>query len=165
MCFELQPTMSWICVSCSEIIENADHGWVEWISRLDHEGNRIVGRDIRIVHHLPFGPRPSEPGCQFQQPIEDLRDGGSIADLPLKNFQGVDGLMQLLGMIEDKDLPTSELLEIIKRIHIPGYEHARRHFRPALRKEVITNDVPFGFWWQRDLQRVLEFAEHADQDH
>ena len=45
---------------------------------------------------------------------------------------GPDGLKRLLEMLaEDKvgKVELLELLEIIKRIHIPRYEQARLHFR------------------------------------
>jgi hypothetical protein len=63
-----------------------------------------------------------------------------------------------LEMIAQQRFPTSELLEIIKRIHIPGYEHARRHFDRALAEGVIEQDVEPGYWRQTQIERVVNFV-------
>ena len=42
---------------------------------------------------------------------------------------GPDGLKRLLEMLAEDKVGKVELLEIIKRIHIPRYEQARLHFR------------------------------------
>jgi hypothetical protein len=81
-----------------------------------------------------------------------------VGDDSLPEFQGPDGLMRLLEMIARERFPTSELLEIIKRIHIPGYEHARRHFDRALAEDKIEQDVEPGYWRQTQIQRVLSFV-------
>lgn len=149
----LAHTTSWFCDTCDHLIEKAEHGWVEWIGLSTEEDAPLRGRDIRIVHHSAYSEHPG--GCQFKL---DAKDPGSIGDFALTEFQGPDGLMRLLEMIAENDLPTPELLEIIKRIHIPGYERARRHFKSALSAEVITLNVAYGYWWQAELQLVLEFA-------
>ena len=70
--------------------------------------------------------------------------------------------MMLLEMIHEERAPTNELLELIKRIHINGYERARSHFPAALDAEIIVNDVAPGYWRQDALQRILDFAERRD---
>ena len=62
-------------------------------------------------------------------------------------------------MISERFLPPDDVLELIKRIFIPGYEAARRHFQSALDADVLSNSVAYGYWWQGDLARVLQFAE------
>lgn len=151
----LRPTSSWICDSCKRPIENAEHGYVEWVGvPIPGEDTRLRWRDMRIVHHKPYSQLPH--GCQFNAKHERARDGGSIGDEALVRFQGPDGLMDLLSYIHEGELPIPEGFEIIKRIHIPGYELARRHFKEALDNEVISDNVLFGYWPQKDLRRVLE---------
>ena len=153
------PTTSWFCDTCRDLIDPAyqadpDEGWVEWIRLPGSPSEPPRCRDIRIVHH--------RQSCQFNSYAEDQRDGGSIADAPLVDFQGPDGLMRLLEMLSEQQLPTGALLEIIKRIHIPGYEHARRHFPKALAEGILEHNVADGFWWQEDLQRVIDFAHENE---
>ncbi len=150
-----EPTTTWFCDRCGREIELAEHGWVEWID-LDHVGTALPrGRGMRIVHHKPYSPRPE--GCQYVRG-RDFTPDEALGDDRLIEFQGPDGLMRLLELIAEQRLPTPELLEIVKRVHTPGYEHARRHFDAALAGEVLSLDVVYGYWWQDDLERVLRFA-------
>jgi hypothetical protein len=153
-------TTTWNCDSCGELIRHADHGWVEWIDVWAPDMSSRNGRDIRIVHCL--GQGPSAAGCQFDARRASEKDRGRVGDGALVEFQGPDGLMRLFEMIAVQRLPTSELLEIIKRIHIPRYEHARRHFKRALDADVIQKDVEPGFWGQDALRRVLAFARKSE---
>jgi hypothetical protein len=148
----LELPSSWFCDKCGELIEQADHGWVEWITLSDSR----PGRDIRIVHHISHSPRKG--GCQFDSNQEYAKDQGTVGDYSLVEFMGPNGLTRLLEMIALEKLPTRELLEIIKRIHLPGYEHARRHFAGALEEGIIELNVEPGYWWQDELQRVLDYA-------
>jgi hypothetical protein len=150
------PTTTWICDACGEPIEEVRYGWVEWVDFPREFGVPRRSRDIRIVHHVSV--RPGERRCQFDHRVEGAKDGGGICDGALADFQGPDGLMRLLEMISEQQFPTKDVLEMIKRIHTPGYEHARLHFKAAVAKGVIDTDVPDGYWWQDDLQRVLDFA-------
>jgi len=125
----VSPPASWTCDTCGQAIKHADHGWVEWQTFLGH-GPELSPRDtkIRIVHHCEHSPR--HKGCQYSQ--ADLGEGICLSDASLREFMGPDGLKRLLEMLaEDKvgKVELLELLEIIKRIHIPRYEQARLHFR------------------------------------
>lgn len=143
----MQPTKTWICDTCGQPIRRADQGWVEWLP----EGRAAIpkSRRIRIVHDDSHSPRSSK--CGFGP-------SASPGFFAITQFRGPDGLVQLLEMIAEEYVPTEELLEVIKRILIPGYEHARIHFKRALAARVITQDVASGFWWQRDIKKVLKFA-------
>lgn len=149
-------TTSWICDTCGELIEQAEDGCVEWIGLPSPEGSPSKCRDIHIVHYDSSSPRRG--GCQFNPDRESAKDEGGVAGFALPEYQGPDGLMRLLEMIAEPELPTPEVLEIIKRIHIPGYEHARRHFERSLAEEIITEDVAPGYWLQREIQQVLDTA-------
>ncbi len=67
-------------------------------------------------------------------------------------------MVRLLEMIAELDMPILGLLEIIKRIHIPGYEHAKRHFQRALDAGAIEPNTLEGYWRQDTIQLVLDFA-------
>ena len=45
--------------------------------------------------------------------------------LPLERFVGLDGFMMLFSLLADGSLPRDEILELAKRVQIPGYELAR----------------------------------------
>lgn len=81
--------------------------------------------------------------------------GGGVSDLPLKSFLGIDGLMYLLCKIAQGEIPTNQLLEMIKRLYIPGYEIARRHFDKALRKGIIEQEWYPGYYTQEQISLVL----------
>lgn len=78
-------------------------------------------------------------------------------------FLGADGLMMLLGFIANNELPTPEVLEMIKRLHIPGYEHARLHFERAIAEGVFEPTTVEGFYPTRDIQCVLDYIETQDE--
>jgi hypothetical protein len=149
------PTTSWYCDKCRRLIKEADHGWVEWIALAAPDGTPERGRNIRIVHHASHSSR--QGGCHYQPDLKGERNKNSIIFLPLTDVQGSDGLMLLFGKIAEQELPTLELLEIIKRIHIPGYERARRHAKDALDAEVFEQRGPDGYWSQSEIQQILDF--------
>jgi hypothetical protein len=147
---------NWFCDTCGEPIETIEDGWIEWIDYQDSEGN-TKGRDFRLVHVLSASPyrNQREHGCHFDEQAEFKTDQGSVSDLPLESFLGADGLMFLLSKIDEGIISVAELLEMIKRLHIPGYEQARRHFDRALREGVIEQNMYPGYYTQEDISRVL----------
>ena len=158
----LAPTTSWFCDFCGESIETAAAGYVEWIRLPGPTGLPAPGRRIRIVHHK--WDTPDRIGCQYSRSRDPVTHEEGISDDALVEFLGPDGLTRLLAMLAEQRLPTAELLEVIKRLHTPGYERARAHFAAALEAQVITEAVAFGYWRQAELQSVLDFAEPRDED-
>jgi hypothetical protein len=146
----------WICDTCGEQIEKPSDGWVEWINYKDENG-QWKGRDLRLVHCRSASPR--NYGCQFNRGEEFQEDGGVIGDSGLEMFQGPDGLMILLAKLEEQKLPMSEVIEMIKRLHIPDYEYARLYVEEAIAEGVIEPDMPKGYYWQHEIQATLRFAK------
>jgi hypothetical protein len=144
---------TWICDTCGGAIEKADDGWVEWLLR--QSGQKWIGRGLRLVHSFPASPRSSAAKCQYDENRESAHDGSIVNDLALESFLGPDGLMELLSFIAGGELPTLEVLEMIKRLHIPGYEEARFHFRSALDEGVFDPNTREGFYTQSDIKAVL----------
>lgn len=145
----------WVCDTCGDIIKKAGDGWMEWIEILENP----KGRNLRLVHNKPSSPRKSEHGCQFDGHYEWSKDKGQIHDCSLEASLGPDGLMLLLSLIAENRLPIQEVLEMIKRLHIPGYEHARFHFDRAISEEVFEPNTLKGYYLQSDINAVLEFIE------
>ncbi|MEK7951643.1 hypothetical protein [Luteolibacter soli] len=118
---------TWICDSCREEIATIEEGWVEWLVR--RVGDTWMGHGLRLVHHHSHSPASK---CQYPQQAKHRPDDSVLLDLPLKSLLGPDGLMELLRMLAQGELPQAEVIEMIKRLHIPGYEHARLDSTPAL---------------------------------
>lgn len=153
-------TTSWFCDTCCDLIESAEDGWVEWVDcPRNDDGTRSMGHSIRIVHHITQSPQVRS--CQFKP----VHGSEVIGDDQLNMFQGADGLMRLLEMIATSRQPVPAVLEIIKRIHIPGYEHARQHFNTAVNGGVIEGSVTPGYYHQEQIQRVLEWYNESHEDH
>ena len=146
----------WICDVCGNVIEKVEDGWVEWIAFLDPSGNPKE-RNLRLTHNKLSSPRKSKHGCQFDDDYECRKDKGVILSLSLKNFLGPDGLMLLLSFIAENKLPIQEVLEMIKRLHIPGYEHARFYFDEAISEDVFESNVLEGYYRQSDINTVLKY--------
>ena len=84
--------------------------------------------------------------------------------MPLDNYVGPDGLMDLLAFLYDKDFKDdTEVLEMIKRLHVPGYEHAFRHFDAAIAAGVFEPNTAPGYYSQRDIKAVLEWLKDKDR--
>ena len=49
----------------------------------------------------------------------------------MKSFLGSDGLLRLLYILERSDHQTEHVIEMIKRLQIPGYEQVRDSLRAA----------------------------------
>lgn len=93
----------------------------------------------------------------FNERAEFAKDEGTIADNSLTEFLGADGLMRLMVFISESELPTSEVLEMIKRLHIPGYEQARKHFKAAIHAGIFEPNMPENYYNQSDIQATKEF--------
>lgn len=145
---------TWICDSCGGAIEKAEDGWVEWINL----GISKPGRDLKLVHRTGTGPHKDKGGCMFNQRAEFAKDEGTVADLHLTAYLGSDGLMNLLSFISESRLPTQQVLEMIKRLHIPGYEHARQHFRAAINAGVFEPNTEDNYYSQSEIEATLRYV-------
>ena len=151
----------WICDTCGEVIERAEYGWVQWLS--GRVGDKRVARDLQLVHQMPASPRKGmESGCQFDQRAEFSRDRFTISDSHLMHFLGDDGLMTLLAMLMEERLPRAQVVEMIERLHIPGYEHARFHFDQAIAEGVFEPNTLKDFYWQSNIKAVNNWAEKTE---
>ena len=62
----------------------------------------------------------------------------TVWGLALGRFVHPDGLMLLLSMIAERELPVQELIELAKLVQIPGYEAAREPVYHAVREGVMA---------------------------
>ena len=156
--FPMAQTKFWICDVCGQPIRRPEDGWVEWIV---HSHGGKTGRDLRLVHHRPASPMPG--GCQFNGRREHKRDGGSLGDFPLTEFIGPSGLMRLLAFIANETVPIEETLEMIKRLHVPGYEHVRFHLRAATSAGVFDPIFGPGIIVEPQIDDVLEWLKENEE--
>ncbi|WPB74584.1 hypothetical protein KYC5002_36940 [Archangium violaceum] len=158
---QLEETTTWRCDTCGQKIKSAKDGWVEWLHFFPATSSGPKGRGLRLVHNGGTSPRGIS-GCQYGKGARNPNE--MVNDLQLEEFLGADGLMHLLELIYDQKVPTEEVLEMIKRLHIPGYEEARLHFKSAISAgEYEPNTAP-GFPFQSQIAGVLEFARRRQSD-
>lgn len=116
---------NWICDKCNEPINLAEHGWVEWmISKETDERS-----DFQIVHY---------PWC-LRNEKKFREQGFAVPGFPLQHYLGKDGLIRMLKLLAStNEKNQSQLIEIIQRLHIPGYEEARIFFEEAHLKNSLA---------------------------
>lgn len=65
--------------------------------------------------------------------------------------------MRLLAMIFEDRVPRDGALEMIKRLHIPGYEQARLHFEEAIAEDVFQPNTAPGYYHGGQIRAALEW--------
>jgi hypothetical protein len=99
--------------------------------------------------------------CQYDGNAEFARDQSILHDGHLADYAGSDGLMRLLSLIAEAEVPATEVLEMIKRIHIPGYEHARGHFSAAINGGAFEPNTLPGYYTQANIEAALRYIKVA----
>ena len=131
---------------------------MEWIEAEDTKGKpKISG--LRLVHRRETNPTWPEPRrCQYNPQDEFRKNSGIVEGLALERFAGPDGLILLLSMIAERELPVRELIELTKRVQIPGYEAVHELVHDAVSEGVITPSISSGFYLQCEIREVLKWA-------
>jgi hypothetical protein len=68
--------------------------------------------------------------------------------------------MLLLSMIAERELPPQELIELAKRVQIPGYEAVCEMVHDAVSEGVITLSISVGSYLKCEIWEVLEWAKY-----
>ena len=133
---------------------------MEWVTAEDAEGNpKISG--LRLVHARDASPRWQNPcRCQYNPRDEFRNNRGIVEGLALDRFAGPDGLMLLLSMIAERELPAQALIELAKRVQIPGYEAVYELAHDAVSEGVIVPSISSGFYLQCEIWDVLKWAKY-----
>ena len=157
-------TGPWRCATCGEMIETVKDGWVEWLRVTNFTTNESRRYGLRLVHHKPASPIKTYNGCQYE-PKEELHEhGAAVQNSALNAYMGPDGLMYLLAMLAVQKLPTEEIVELTKRLHIPGYEQARGYFDAALVEGIVNSRFPGDFYTQEEIQNVIEWVKTKEYE-
>ena len=150
---------SWRCDSCAQLVPDLQAGWVEWLAAEDTRGKPKVS-GLRLVHRRNTSARsPESYGCRYNPRDEFRKNRGIVEGLALDRFAGPDGLMLLLSMIAERELPLRELIELAKRVQIPGYEAAYELVHDAVSEGVIAPCISSGFYLQCEIWDVLKWAK------
>jgi hypothetical protein len=68
--------------------------------------------------------------------------------------------MLLRSMIAERELPAQELIELTKRVQIPGHEAAHELVHDAVSEGVIAPSISSGFYLQCEIWDVLKWAKY-----
>ncbi len=63
-------------------------------------------------------------------------------------------------MIAERELPAQELIELTKRVQIPGYEAVHELAHDAVSDGVIAPSISSGFYLQCEIWDVMEWAKY-----
>src|SRR5580704_16191340 len=149
----------WRCDRCGELVPDLQAGWVELLAVEDTRGKPKVS-GLRLVHRRNTSARsPESYGCRYNPRDEFRKNRGIVEGLALDRFAGPDGLMLLLSMIVERELPLQELIELAKRVHVPGYEAVYEVVHDAVSEGVIAPSIAPGFYLQCEIRDVLEWAK------
>jgi hypothetical protein len=150
------PVSGWRCGSCGKPVTHIEDGWVEWVSNEDERGD-TKQRGLRLVHRK--SSRSGEGwGCQYDPQREFRNDRSLVEGLPLERFVGADGLMLLLSLIAQSELPQEEVLELTKRVQIPGYEQVREIYQAEISAGLLETSIGQGFYLQSEITLLLRWA-------
>lgn len=150
----------WRCDSCGELVSHLRAGWVEWLAAQDSKRKAKVS-GLRLVHCRNTSPRWREPyGCQYNPRDEFRKNRGVVEGLALDRFVGPDGLMLLLSMIAAREIPAQDLIELAKRVQIPGYEAVYEVVHDAVSEGVFAPSISSGFYLQCEISDVLKWAKY-----
>ena len=143
----------WTCGSCEELITSVEDGCVEWLATEDATGEHLTG--FRLVHRQRDLPTPT---CRYDQRLEFARNQSIVEGLSLESFVGADGLMLLLSFLAQSSASTGEVLELAKRVQVPGYELVRDCIQPAVTAGFFHPAISHAFPLQSEIVGVLRWA-------
>ena len=149
-------SQGWRCSCCGDLITSIEDGWVEWLASEDERGERLKG--LRMVHRLSRSAGSSGPGCRYDSVREFRNDRSIVEGLSLERFVGSDGLMLLLSFLASGEMPRGDVLELAKRVQIPGYEQARELFPEAIGMGIFSPTIGEGYYMQSEIRELLSWV-------
>ena len=147
----------WRCDSCGELITSIDAGWVEWLSSEGDRGGDVLS-GLQLVHHGSVLPNGAGRGCRYDR-LKEFRNRKTIVEgLPLERFVGLDGLMMLFSLLADGSLPRGEILELAKRVQVPGYELARDLSADLTSSNAVSQVLGHRCYPQLEIREMIALA-------
>lgn len=139
---------SWHCDCCAQLITSVHDGWVEWLASEDDKGATVVN-GLRLVHR---------ESCRYDTHTVFRNRRSLVERLSLERFIGPDGLILLLSLLAAGELPTIELIELAKRVQIPGYELARNLVGERNLLGFLSPSLGHGCYLQWEIAELLRRA-------
>lgn len=128
-------TAKWFCDKCNQPINKPEAGYVEWLRKIDND--ELSG--FHIVH---------QETCLYDEEYIFREEKCTVPGHHLLEFLGEDGLIRLLRFLSVDNLKNKEeVLELIKRLHIRGYESARFYFSKAYSEDIIDGPNEVGSYY------------------
>ncbi len=154
----------WKCDECGHPILSVEDGWVEWLNGTVSEQWEGGLHELRLVHHRLASPFANHRNaCYHDEAKWVAAKRYTVADLPLSSFVGPDGLVTLLSWLAEKRFSDpNQVLEMIKRLHIPNYEGARLSFEAAISDGAFEPRSAPTYYDQRELKAVLEWIREQE---
>ena len=78
--------------------------------------------------------------------------------MSLERFIGPDGLILLLSLLVVGELPTVEIVDLAKRVQIPGYELARNLVGEENLPEFLVPSLGHGCYLQSEIGEIVTRA-------
>jgi hypothetical protein len=141
----LRDYAGWRCDSCTGLISNVRDGWVEWLASEDGTGATIVN-GLRLVHR---------ESCRYDARMVFRERQSVVEGLCLERFIGPDGLILLLSLLAQGELPTVELIELAQRVQVPGYELARNLVGEENLPHLLRPSLGHGCYLQSEITELL----------
>lgn len=141
----LRNYAGWRCDSCAGLITSVSDGWVEWLASEDDAGAAMVN-GLRLVHR---------ESCRYDARAVFRNRGSVVEGLCLERFIGPDGLILLLSLLAEGELPTMEVIELAKRVQIPGYELARNLVGKGSVSQLLPPSLGHGCYLQSEITQLL----------
>lgn len=152
-------SLGWRCDSCHRRITRVDDGWVEWLTAEDKRGgNTVTG--LRLVHRTAYRSGQELP-CRYDPRKVFGKRKRVVEGVALDSVVGPDGLMLLLSFLASGEFPKAEILELAKRVQVPGYETTRILFQEASVPELITPFLGKGYYLQSEISQLLFLASET----
>ncbi len=78
----------------------------------------------------------------------------------LGHIVSVDGFIRrMLSFTGDYEVAVPELMEILQKLFVPNYQLVKSHMQEAIYEGTIQPNLPPGFYWQEEIDRVLKEIE------
>ena len=148
MDLRLRNSVGWCCETCGQLITSVSDGWVEWLDS-EVDGGATILNGLRLVHR---------ESCRYD-PRTVFRNGRSVVEgLSLERFVGPDGLILLLSLLAVGELPPSEVIELAKRVQIPGYELVRNLVGQGNLRKLLPPVLGHGCYLQSEIAELIGLA-------
>jgi hypothetical protein len=153
--FNLHNFRGWRCASCPELITSVGDGWVEWLASEGDSGATIL-RGLRLVH---------QKSCRYDVRTVFRNDRSVVEGLSLECFLGPDGLTLLLSFLAAGELPSAEVIQLARRVQLPGYELACNCVGQKDLTEVLRPSLGHECYLQSELSELITQAMNESDRH